>query len=198
MISCKGMCSLSVLRDRGGAFVLEAFMTTLQVEGEPFDLQCTRTTELPDKTVEFREHRFDYRPRKVISFSQVMIRSAEPWMASIKFYTNQRIPKRSRSLFEKIVSNGGYTTLFQADGSDFCLGPFFSRNSVLRNSLNAYLESVEDEDVSPFEVGKALWSIISCNGGLRALFEIWDDLFEAVIRYEMRLADPCSLDWRRK
>jgi len=190
--------SSSVLETRGGAFVTEAFMTTLQVKGAPFDLQRTRTTEFTDKTVEFREHRFDYRSRKVAAFSQVMIRSAEPWMASVKFYTNQRIPKRSRLLFEEIVSNGGYTVIFQADGSDFCLGPFFSRNVVLRDSLNTYLNSIKDQDVSPFEVGEALWSIISRNGGLKILFEIWDDLFQMVIRYEMQLVDPYSLDWRRK
>ncbi len=198
MLSCKGMCSLSVLKDRGGAFVLEAFMTTLHIEGEPFDLQRVRTAEFHDRTVEFREHRFDYRPRKVISFSQVMVRSAEPWMSTVKLYTNQRVPRKSRGLFEKIVGDGGYTILFQADGSCFCLGPFFSRGSVLKDRLNEYLDSIQDIDVHPSEIGKALWSIISNNGGLKTLFEIWDDIWNSTIRYEMQLKDPYSLDWPRK
>lgn len=166
-------------------------MMFLELQGTPFDTHLVRTVDLPGKTVSFRRHRFDYcRDGRLIALNQTLVCSADPWMSVVKFHTNMRLRKAARKVFDDIVDRDGYSIMFQAEGPDLMPGPFFSRNSVLRNRLCSYIESVQDQEATPGEVGKGIWNVISQNGGLRALFEIWDDLYESVIQYEMNLKDP--------
>jgi len=187
--------SSSVLEDSGASLVLDSFMMFLELRGNPFDKHLVRTIDLPDQTVSFRKHRFDYcRDGRLIALNQTLIRWAEPWVSVVKFQTNMRLRKDTRKVFVDVVDRDSYSIMFQAEGPDLMPGPFFSRNSVLRDCLTSYIESVQDQEITPGEVGKGLWNVISQNGGLRTLFEIWDDLYESVIQYEMNLKDPFCFD----
>ncbi len=198
MLYCKGMCSFNIPFQRNGAFVVDSFMERLRLEGEWLDRHTFSEHELDDECVTFRTHEFDYRRGFQIALSSVMVRSALPWCATVKYYQTHRIPKRSRKLLEEIVSTEGFNILFTANGPDLKIGPFFSRCPVLRDPLDDFLREIEGKDIHFSQVGTTLWDIISHNGGLTILRETREDLWESVIAYKMKLKDPYCLDWSRK
>jgi hypothetical protein len=87
-----------------------------------------------------------------------------------------------------------HTIMFYAEGVEISLGPFFYRDSRLRDALTEYFEFLNVAPSSHIEIGKNIWRIIQKHGGLTALLAIWDDLFESTILPEIMMIDPFCMD----
>lgn len=156
-------------------------------------------TELPDKTITTQRHCFDYRHqgRRLVALEQYMLAWANPWRSGVTFRTDMRnvLPIGSRSVYKQVVRAGAYTTMFEAEGGDIMMGPFFGRRSSLKDKIIDYVHGLEDYPDLPFSViGQGFWKVIENNGDLPALFLIWDELFEEEIKYEMLKLDPYCFD----
>lgn len=93
-------------------------------------------------------------------------------------------------LLRAVIEKYGYDRLFENEGDVLRLGPFFSFPSALRDRL---LEVI-DSPVTPHQIGYRLWQTISACGGLRALRENWETLYEERLKREILLLNPFCLD----
>ena len=107
-------------------------------------------------------------------------------------FVKNKISEDTFELFREIIEDEEYLEMFQADSDGVILGPFFSRNTLLKGRLHEKL--LEQHVLPPQILGVELWKIILDTGGLEGLKQVWEELFDDEIAYYMRLKDPYCFD----
>jgi hypothetical protein len=188
------LTNTQILEKRIAALSLDSFMSTIEKEGEGIDDHVSDWLDEYDKTILYRCHAFSH--ERQIILKEKMVSWAKPWMSVVRFETTPELKEEALHIFYDVVDNEEcpYSIMFWGEGDSLMLGPFFYRNSRLRDALQKYIMLLSIAPTSHVEIGKNIWRIIQNHGGLTALLAIWDDLIESTILVQMRLIDPYCLD----
>ncbi len=187
--------STNILESRSSALSLESMMIHIERQGEGIDTHRICTFDQADKTIQLRRHLFDRKSNEQsIALSHRLVSWSEPWISEVRFVTDHHLQQSASRCFICINRVELYTTMFYAEGADLSFGPFFSRSSKLRSSLQKYVESLYDQRLNLSHAGQGIWRTIQNEGGLTALLDVWNDLYESTIQPQMLLTDPFCFD----
>ncbi len=179
-----------------GARALHFFVRNLVESNDCFNdtLEQGKTESIQGRELFWRWYHFnDVQNLYPISLYSLMIKKDTKCMATVFFWPNLSLKTETDKLLWHVIKESECHVLF-GGASGICLGNFFKYHSVIRQNLQAFLLDLNSRPFNVDEVGIELWNVISRSGGLRALSDIWQELFDRDFRPQMLRLNPQCFD----